>query len=116
MNLFSFGQDMNAYDRAKNNTVKSKNLEARARDEIEVEVRSFYLDLVRLEGTVDEQVAAVESAQENLNLEKRRYESGLTDVIDFLQIENVLRESELALIQAQLDYYLAYEKYKDSLR
>jgi len=116
MNLFSFGQDMNAYDRAKNNTVKSENLEARARDDIEVEVRSFYLDLVRLEGTVDEQVAAVESAQENLNLEKRRYESGLTDVIDFLQIENVLREAELALIQAQLNYYLAYEKYKDSLR
>ena len=116
MNLFSFGQDLNAYDRAKNNTQKSKNLEFRAQDDIEVEVRSFYLDLIGLEGTVDEQVAAVESAEENLNLEKRRYESGLTDVIDFLQIENVLREAELALIQAQLNYYLAYEKYKDSLR
>jgi len=116
MNLFSFGQDINAYDRAKNNTQKSKNLELRAQDDIEVEVRSYYLDLIGLEGTVDEQIAAVESAEENLNLEKRRYESGLTDVIDFLQIENVLREAELSLIQAQLNYYLAYEKYKDSLR
>lgn len=116
MNLFSFGQDMNAYERAKNNTQKSRNLESRTQDDIEVEVRRFYLALISLEGTVDEQMAAVESAAENLNLERRRYESGLTDVIDFLQIENVLRESELALIQAQLDYYLAYEKYKDSLR
>lgn len=116
MNLFSFGQDMNAYDRAKNNTEKSKNSERRAQDDIEVEVRTYYLDLISLEGTVDEQEAAVESALENLNLERRRYESGLTDVIDFLQIENSLRESELALIEAQLNYYLAYEKYKDSLR
>ena len=116
MNIFSFGQDINAYDRAKNNTVKSENLEARTRDDIEVEVRSFYLDLISLKGTVEEQIAAVESAEENLNLEKRRYESGLTDVIDFLQIENSLREAELALIQAELNYYLAYEKYIDSLR
>lgn len=116
MNLFSFGQDLDAYERAKNNTKKSVNTESRAKDDIEVEVRSFYLDLVRLEGTVDEQVAAVEAAQENLNVEKRRYESGLTDVIDFLTIENTLRESELALIRAQLNYYLAYEQYKDSLR
>ena len=116
MNLFSFGQDMNAYDRAKNNTEKSRNLELRAQDDIEVEVRTFYLALISLEGTVDEQEAAVESALENLNLERRRYESGLTDVIDFLQIENSLRESELSLIEAQLNYYLAYEKYKDSLR
>ena len=116
MNLFSFGQDMNAYDRAKNNTEKSENLEARTRDDIEVEVRSLYLDLISLKGKVEEQIAAVESAQENLNLEKRRYESGLTDVIDFLQIENSLRKAELAFIQAELNYYLAYEKYKASLK
>lgn len=116
MNLFSFGQDMNAYDRAKNNTEKTRNSELRAQDDIEVEVRTYYLGLISLGGTVDEQEAAVESALENLNLERRRYESGLTDVIDFLQIENSLRESELALIEAQLNYYLAYEKYKDSLR
>ena len=116
MNLFSFGQDLDAYDRAKNNTEKSLNTESRAQDDIEVEVRSFYLDLVRLEGTVAEQIAAVESAQENLLLEKRRYDSGLTTVIDFLQIENSFREAELSLIEAELNFYLAYERYKDSLK
>lgn len=116
MNLFSFGQDMNAYKRAQNNTERSLNTESRAQDDIEVEVRSFYLDLIRLEGTVAEQIAAVESAQENLVLEKRRYDSGLTTVIDFLQIENSLREAELSLIEAELNFYLAYERYKDSLR
>ncbi len=116
MNLFSFGQDLNAYERSENNVRKSQNVEAKVKDDIEVQVRSYYLNLVKLEGTVLEQMSAVESAQENLNLERKRYENGLTDVIDFLTIENSLREAELELIQAQLNYYLSYEEYKDSLR
>lgn len=116
MNLFSFGQDMNKYERAKNETKKAENLEAQTRDNIEVQVRSKFLDLVKQEGTVREQEVAVESAKENYTLEKRRHENGLTDVIDFLTIENSLREAELALIQAELSYYLAYERYQDSLK
>lgn len=116
MNLFSFGQDLDAYKRSKNETKKQANLESQSKDNIEVEVRSNYLELIRLRGTIAEQEVAVESAEENYNLEKRRYESGLTDVIDFLAIESSLREAELSLIQSELDYYLAYERYKDSLR
>jgi len=116
MNLFSFGQDMNGYERSKNETRKAKNLEAQARDNIEVQVRSKFLDLIKQEGTIAEQEVAVESAKENYSLEKKRYENGLTDVIDFLTIENSLREAELSLIQAELDYYLAYERYQESLK
>ncbi len=116
MNLFEFGQNIDTYNRYKNETDKSKNIEERTKDDVEVTVRSNYLDVLRLEGTVKEQEAAVKSAEENYSLEKRRYEKGLISVIDFLQIEKVLRESELALLQSELDYYLAYERYKEYIK
>ncbi|WP_319203605.1 TolC family protein [uncultured Ilyobacter sp.] len=116
MNLFEFGQNLNAYNRYKNETEKSKNLEMKARDDIEVTLRSNYSELVRLKETVKEQQAAVESSYENYSVEKRRYENGLVSVIDFLQIESDLREAKLSLLEASLDYYLAYEEYQEYLK
>lgn len=115
MNLFEFGQNIDAYKRYKNESEKYKNLEKKTKNDVEVTVRSNYLDLLSLEGRVKEQKAAVESSEENYNIEKRRYENGLVSVIDLLQIESVLRESELLLLQEELDYYLAYERYMDYL-
>ncbi len=116
MNLFEFGQNVDAYNRYKNETEKYKNLEKKAKDDIEVTLRSNYLELLRLEETVKEQEAAVESSYENYSVEKRRYENGLVSVIDLLQIESALREAELSLLKAELDYYLSYEKYREYLK
>ncbi|WP_320047299.1 TolC family protein [uncultured Ilyobacter sp.] len=116
MSLFEFGQNVNAYSRYKNETEKSKNLEMKARDDIEVTLRSNYSELIRLKETVKEQEAAVESSYENYSVEKRRYENSLVSVVDFLQIESELREAKLSLLEASLDYYLAYEEYQEYLK
>lgn len=116
MNLFSFGQDMNKYQRSKNETQRAKNLEIDTKDKIELKVRTKFLNLVKLEGVIAEQKSAVKSANENYNIEKNRAESGLIDVIDFLAIEKALRNAELELIQSELNYYLAYERYQKSLK
>ncbi|WP_319371379.1 TolC family protein [uncultured Ilyobacter sp.] len=116
MNIFEFGQNIDAYNRYKNETEKSKNFEMKAKDDIEVTLRSNYLELLRLKEGLKEQEAAVESSYENYSVEKRRYENGLVSVIDFLQIESGLREAKLSLLEAGLDYYLAYEKYREYLR
>jgi outer membrane protein TolC len=116
MNLFEFGQNIDTYKRYKNETEKYKNLERKTKNDIEVTIRSNYLNLLGLDGMVEEQKSAVEFSKENYDIEKRRYEKGLVSVIDLLQIERILRESELNLLQAELDYYLAYETYIDYLK
>lgn len=116
MNLFEFGQNVDAYNRYKNETEKSRNLEMKARDGIEVTLRSNFSELIRLKETVKEQQAAVESSYENYSVEKRRYENGLVSVVDLLQIESDLREAKLSLLEAGLDYYLAYERYYEYLK
>lgn len=116
MNLFEFGQNVDAYNRYKNETEKSRNLESKARDNIEVTLRSNFSELIRLKETVKEQQAAVESSYENYSVEKRRYENGLVSVVDLLQIESDLREAKLSLLEAALDYYLAYERYYEYLK
>ncbi len=114
MNIFSFGQDMDRYNVATNNTKKGANNLEQTKDNTEVDLRSKFLELVKYDGTIKEQEAAVISAKENYALESKRYEQGLTDIVDFLTIENALRTAEVNLIKAKLNYYLAYEKYMDT--
>lgn len=116
MNLFQFGQSMDRYERSKNEELKAKNLEKKAKDSIELSLRTSYLNLLKYRGIVEEQKSAVESARENYKLESRRYEMELSDAVTLVEIEKNLVESELALIGAQFNYYLAYEQYKSLLR
>lgn len=116
MNIFQFGQSMDRYERSKNEELKAKNLEEKAKDSVELNLRTSYLNLLKYRGIVEEQKSAVESAKENYNLESRRYEMELTDAITLIDIEKNLVESELALIGAEFNYYVAYEQYKSLLQ
>lgn len=116
MNIFQFGQSVDRYERSKNEEIKAKNLEEKAKDGIELNLRTSYLNLLKYKGIVEEQMSAVESARENYNLESRRYEMDLSDAVTLVEIEKNLVESELALIGAQFNYYVAYEQYKSLLK
>ncbi|MGL4568564.1 MAG: TolC family protein, partial [Fusobacteriaceae bacterium] len=116
MNIFQFGQSIDRYERSKNEELKAKNLEEKAKDSVELNLRTSYLNLLKYRGIVEEQRSAVESARENFNLESRRYEMDLSDAVTLVEIEKNLVESELALIGAQFNYYLAYEQYKSLLK
>lgn len=116
MNIFQFGQSVDRYERSRNEELKAKNLEERAKDGVELNLRTSYLNLLKYRGIVEEQKSAVESAKENYNLESRRYEMELTDAVTLIEIEKNLVESELALVGAQFNYYVAYEQYKSLLK
>lgn len=116
MNIFQFGQSVDRYERSKNEELKAKNLEEKAKDSVELNLRTSYLNLLKYRGIVEEQRSAVESARENYNLESRRYEMELTDAVTLVEIEKNLVESELSLVGAQFNYYVAYEQYKSLLK
>lgn len=116
MNLFEFGKSMDAYKRSKNEVEKSQNAESKVKDDVELDVRKGYLELLKYRGIIAEREAAVESARENYSVESKRYELELVDVVSLLDIERTLVETELALISARLNYYLAYERYLSLLK
>ncbi len=116
MNIFSFGEDVDAYKRSKNVTKQYINSKLETQDDLETEIRNNYLTLITSKRTVEENISAVESAKENVLLERGRYRNNLTNAVDYLQIENSFIESEIALSNSKLDYYLAYEVYLNSLK
>lgn len=85
------------------------------KDNLELQLRKNYLNLLKFKGIVEEQEAAVLSARENYNLEGRRFEMDLIDAVSFVQIEQTLVDTELALLVARYNYYMAFAQYKSLL-
>ncbi len=114
--LFDFGKSWDAYTRSKNETKKAENTERKALDDLEVNIRTNYIDLVKLNGTTEAKEAELEASQENYDLQKRKYNEGIISITDYLIYETKLNDTKLSLIKTKLDYYYAYEKYLEDLK
>lgn len=115
MNIFEFGSSINEYNIKDNEVQKAENLMKLTKDNLELQLRKNYLNLLKFKGIVEEQEAAVLSARENYNLEGRRFEMDLIDAVSFVQIEQTLVDTELALLVARYNYYMAFAQYKSLL-
>ena len=114
--LFDFGKSWDAYTRSKNEAKKSKNIERKTQNDLEVKIRTNYINLVKLNGTVEARKAELDASQENYNLQKRKYNEGIISITDYLTYETQLNNTKLSLIKTKLDYYYAYEKYLEDLK
>ena len=114
--LFDWGSNYDAYKQTKNNTKIAKEDEKNTQDSIEVNLRTAYLELLRLNKLKESKEKALESSSENFRYEKQRYEYQLLDSTDFLDAENNLRQSEIDLSSAELDMYYAYQTYMNLLK
>lgn len=114
--LFDFGKSWDAYTRSKNETRKAENTERKTLDDLEVNIRTNYIDLVKLNGTTETKEAELEASQENYDLQKRKYNEGIISITDYLIYETQLNDTKLSLIKTKLDYYYAYEKYLEDLK
>ena len=114
--LFDFGKSWDAYARSKNETRKAENSERKTLDDLEVNIRINYIDLVKLNGISETRVAELEASQENYDLQKRKYNSGIISITDYLIYETQLNDTKLSFIRTKLDYYYAYEKYLENLK
>ena len=114
--LFDFGKSWDAYTRSKNETRKAENIERKTLDDLEVVIRTNYIDLVKLNGVTGTREAELDASQENYDLQKRKYNSGIISITDYLIYETKLNDTKLSLIQTKLNYYYAYEKYLEDLK
>lgn len=83
---------------------------------MEVNIKTAYLELLRLEKQKEAKEKAFESAKENYTYQKQRYEAGLISTTDYLDAENTYRESEIGILTTKLSSYYAYRSYLSLLK
>jgi len=85
------------------------------KENIEINVKSAYLNVVSLEKQVAAQRKAVEAAKANFEMNQEKYDAGLISTIDYLDFENTYRQARIAYNKVLLDYYYAFETYRSLL-
>ncbi len=86
-----------------------------ARKNIEMEVRSNYLNLLQKEEEILSGKKTAELAEEALRLSQLSYDVGMTVLTDVQQAQTMLQQAKLGLSKAILDYNLAVLKFEDSI-
>ena len=85
------------------------------KENIEINVRSAYLNVLSLEKQIASQSKALEVAKVNFELNQEKYDAGLISTVDYLDFENTYRQARIAYNKVLLDYYYAFETYRSLL-
>ena len=109
--VFSFGKDLDSYRVAKLQEEQEELRETSTKENIEIDVRSAYLNVLSLEKQIASQSKALEAAKVNFELNQEKYDAGLISTVDYLDFENTYRAYNKVL----LDYYYAFETYRSLL-
>ena len=113
--VFSFGSDLDNYRVAKLQEEQEELRETSTKENIEINVRSAYLNVLSLEKQIDSQGKALEVAKVNFELNQEKYDAGLISTVDYLDFENTYRQARIAYNKVLLDYYYAFETYRSLL-
>ena len=113
--VFSFGKDLDNYKVAKLEEEQQALKNTSTKENIEINVKSAYLNVVSLEKQVEAQRKAVEAAKANFEMNQEKYDAGLISTIDYLDFENTYRQARIAYNKVLLDYYYAFETYRSLL-
>ena len=113
--VFSFGSDLDNYRVAKLQEEQEELRETSTKENIEINVRSAYLNVLSLEKQIASQSKALEAAKVNFELNQEKYDAGLISTVDYLDFENTYRRARIAYNKVLLDYYYAFETYRSLL-
>ena len=113
--VFSFGKDLDSYKVAKLEEEQEEFKNTSTKENIEINVKSAYLNVISLEKQVASQRKAMEAAKSNFEMNQEKYDAGLISTIDYLDFENTYRQATIAYNKALLDYYYAFETYRSLL-
>ena len=113
--VFSFGSDLDNYRVAKLQEEQEELRETSTKENIEIDVRSAYLNVLSLEKQIASQGKALEVAKVNFELNQEKYDAGLISTVDYLDFENTYRQARIAYNKVLLDYYYAFETYRSLL-
>ncbi|WP_405344651.1 TolC family protein [Fusobacterium vincentii] len=113
--VFSFGSDLDNYRVAKLQEEQEELKETSTKENIEINVRGAYLNVLSLEKQIASQSKALEAAKVNFELNQEKYDAGLISTVDYLDFENTYRRARIAYNKVLLDYYYAFETYRSLL-
>ena len=113
--VFSFGSDLDNYRVAKLQEEQEELRETSTKENIEIDVRSAYLNVLSLEKQIASQAKALEAAKVNFEMNQEKYDAGLISTVDYLDFENTYRQARIAYNKVLLDYYYAFETYRSLL-
>ncbi len=114
--LFDWGSNWDSYKQAKNKTKIAVETESTTKDTLEINLKTTYLELIRLDKQKEAKEKALESSKENYNYQKQRYEEGLISTLDYINAQNTYRESEIGLLATKLSSYYTYRNYLNLLK
>ena len=114
-NVFEFGKNYDNYKIADLNKQQEELKEKISQDNIDVRVTDAYLNLIKMEKERESKGRALEAAQENYDIDREKYISGLISTVDFLISETQLRDAKVQYNQVVVDYLYAFEKYRSML-
>ncbi len=109
--IWSWGKNVNKFERAKNETSKVIESEKNSVNNIEIGIRNSYLTLIRYDKIMESKNKSYISAKENYEIYKEKLDAGIISTTDFLEAESNLRTSEIEYRNTELEYYLAYIEY-----
>lgn len=107
MNVFDSGVTWSKIHAAQENLAKVKESQRQIKDNVELEVRTDYLNLREAEKRITTTQVAVASAEEDYHIAVVRYQAGVGTNIDVM-------DAQEALTQAKTNYYQALYNYNTS--
>lgn len=107
MNVFDSGVTWSKIHAAQENLAKAKETQRQIKDNVELEVRTDYLNLREAEKRITTTQVAVASAEEDYHIAVVRYQAGVGTNIDVM-------DAQEALTQAKTNYYQALYNYNTS--
>lgn len=107
MNVFDSGVTWSKIHAAQENLAKAKESQRQIKDNVELEVRTDYLNLREAEKRISTTQVAVASAEEDYHIAVVRYQAGVGTNIDVM-------DAQEALTQAKTNYYHALYNYNTS--
>lgn len=107
MNVFDSGVTWSKIHAAQENLAKAKESKHQIKDNVELEVRTDYLNLREAEKRITTTQVAVASAEEDYHIAVVRYQAGVGTNIDVM-------DAQEALTQAKTNYYQALYNYNTS--
>lgn len=107
MNVFDSGVTWSKIHAAQENLAKAKESQRQIKDNVELEVRTDYLNLREAEKRITTTQVTVASAEEDYHIAVVRYQAGVGTNIDVM-------DAQEALTQAKTNYYQALYNYNTS--
>lgn len=91
---------------------RMKSLEEQARSEAELQARQAYFNATASLDRIEATTSSVQEAEEGLRIVQKRYETGMTTLVDVLGAENALIRARTNALQALYDNNIAQAELK----